>query len=64
LHHLQSASDKQSLSSKYNGIGGTGFISDEGFCDFNREQCLNLRRLEKELYLIHKGLDDDEDNEM
>ncbi|XP_048751983.2 protein hobbit-like isoform X2 [Ostrea edulis] len=29
-----------------------------------REQCLNLRRLEKELYLIHKGLDDDEDNEI
>ncbi|XP_062591853.1 protein hobbit-like [Saccostrea cucullata] len=28
-----------------------------------REHCLTLRRLEKELYLIHKGLDDDEDNE-
>ncbi|XP_078336664.1 protein hobbit-like [Crassostrea virginica] len=29
-----------------------------------REQCLTLRRLEKDLYLIHKGLDDDEDNEI
>lgn len=29
-----------------------------------REQCLTLRRVEKDLYLIHKGLDDDEDNEM
>lgn len=33
------------------------------FCYF-REQCLTLRRVEKDLYLIHKGLDDDEDNEM
>lgn len=29
-----------------------------------REQCLTLRRVEKDLYLIHKGLDDDEDNEI